>query len=56
MRGLLQEIDVAEEHDLLYWLCLGQGERQNTEESNNIFWTRKEGILNEEQVSGLWLL
>ena len=55
MRGLLQEIDVAEEHrSALLGSIWAKGERQNTEESKQyILDKEKEGILNEEQVSGL---
>ncbi len=55
MRGLLQEIDVAEEHrSALLGSIWAKGERQNTEESKQyILDKEKEGILNQEQVSGL---
>ena len=55
MRGLLQKIDVAEEHrSALLGSIWAKGERQNTEESKQyILDKEKEGILNEEQVSGL---
>ena len=55
MRGLLQEIDVAEEHrSALLGSIWAKGERQNTEESKQyILDKEKEGILSEEQVSGL---
>ena len=55
MRGLLQEIDVAEEHrSALLGSIWAKGERQNTEESKKYISDKeKEGILNEEQVSGL---
>ena len=55
MRGLLQEIDVAEEHrSALLGSIWAKGERQNTQESKQyILDKEKEGILSEEQVSGL---
>tara|TARA_X000000368_G_scaffold154553_2_gene121815 strand:+ start:2445 stop:3188 length:744 start_codon:yes stop_codon:yes gene_type:complete len=55
MRGLLQDIDVAEEHrSALLGSIWAKGERQNTEESKQyILAKEKEGILSEEQVSGL---
>ena len=58
MRGLLQEIDVAEEHrSALLGSIWAKGERQNTEESKQyILDKEKEGILSEEQVSGLFAI
>tara|TARA_B100001250_G_scaffold288835_1_gene250589 strand:- start:42 stop:785 length:744 start_codon:yes stop_codon:yes gene_type:complete len=55
MRGLLQQIDVAEEHrSALLGSIWAKGERQNIEESKEyILAKEKEGILTEEQVSGL---
>ena len=55
MRGLLQEIDVAEEHrSALLGSIWAKGERQNTEESKQYILDKEnEGILSEEQVSGL---
>ena len=55
MRGLLQEIDVAEEHrSALLGSIWAKGERQSTQESKQyILDKEKEGILSEEQVSGL---
>jgi len=55
MRGLLQEIDVAEEHrSALLGSIWAKGERQNIEESKQyISEKEKEGILSEEQVSDL---
>ena len=55
MRGLLQEIDVAEEHrSALLGSIWAKGERQNIEESKLFISEKeKEGILSEEQVSDL---
>ena len=55
MRGLLQQIDVAEEHrSALLGSIWAKGERQNIEESKLFISEKeKEGILSEEQVSDL---
>ena len=55
MRRLLQEIDVAEEHrSALLGSIWAKGERQNTQESKQYILDKEnEGILSEEQVSGL---
>ena len=55
MRGLLKQIDVAEEHrSALLGSIWAKGERQNIEESKLFISEKeKEGILSEEQVSDL---
>ena len=55
MRGLLQEIDVAEEHrSALLGSIWAKGERQNIEESKQFILDKEnEGILSEAQVSDL---
>lgn len=55
MRGLLQEINVAEEHhSALLGSIWAKGERQNSDEAQQYISDKQsEGILNEEQVTKL---
>ena len=55
MRGLLKEIEVAEEHQSsLLGSIWAKGERQTTEEARQfIFDKQNEGILNKDQVARL---
>ena len=55
MRGLLKEIDVAEEHrSALLGSIWAKGERQTSDEARQYIWDKQsEGILDEEQVTKL---
>ena len=55
MRGLLKELDVAEEHrSALLGSIWAKGERQTSDEARQYIWDKQsEGILDEEQVTKL---
>ena len=55
MRGLLKEIDVAEEHrSALLGSIWAKGERQTSDEARQYIWDKQsEGILDEDQVTKL---
>ena len=55
MRGLLKELDVAEEHrSALLGSIWAKGERQTSDEAMQYIWDKQsEGILDEEQVTKL---
>ena len=55
MRGLLKELDVAEEHrSALLGSIWAKGERQTSDEAKQYIWDKlSEGILDEDQVTKL---